>query len=216
MSEVNSYKERKLYRSQVNKMLGGVCGGLAEYFRIDPTLVRLVWVILCFFGGVGILVYVAALIIVPPNPDQNTAEPQQNIIKDKSLFWGAILIIAGAFLLLRQFGLFYSFNFWQIPWQAVWGALLVSFGLLLVFKKVKVEDVVDVENKKLFRSRTQKMIAGVCGGLAEYFSLDVSLIRVIWVVGTIISAGMGVIAYVVLLIVFPEESEKLNDKVNPL
>jgi len=74
--------------------------------------------------------------------------------------------------------------------------------------------VVDVENKKLFRSRTQKMISGVCGGLAEYFSLDVSLIRVIWVVGTVISAGMGILAYVVMLIVFPEEPEKLNDKVN--
>jgi len=211
---MNSYKDRKLYRSQVNKMLGGVCGGMAEYFHIDPTLVRLAWVILSFFGGLGIIVYVAGLIIVPPNPNQAGTEPQDVIIKDKSLFWGAILIIVGAFLLLKQFGLFYSFNFWQIPWQALWGALFVSLGLLLMFKKVKVEDVVDVENKKLFRSRTQKMISGVCGGLAEYFSLDVSLIRVIWVVGTVISAGMGILAYVVMLIVFPEEPEKLNDKVN--
>ena len=211
---MNSYKDRKLYRSQVNKMLGGVCGGMADYFHIDPTLVRLAWVILSFFGGLGIIVYVAGLIIVPPNPNQAGTEPQDVIIKDKSLFWGAILIIVGAFLLLKQFGLFYSFNFWQIPWQALWGALFVSLGLLLMFKKVKVEDVVDVENKKLFRSRTQKMISGVCGGLAEYFSLDVSLIRVIWVVGTVISAGMGILAYVVMLIVFPEEPEKLNDKVN--
>ncbi len=214
MSEMNDYKNRKLYRSQVDKMLGGICGGLAEYFHIDATLMRLIWVIISLFGGIGVIAYIAGLIIIPPNPEQVSAEAENVVVRDKSLFWGSILIIVGGFLLLKQVGLFPSFNFWQIPWQAVWGALLVGLGLLLVFKKVKVEDVLDVENKKLYRSQSQRMLGGVCGGLADYFGRDVSLIRILWVVGTVISYGMGILAYIIMLIVFPEEPEKMNDKIN--
>ena len=59
--------EKKLYRSSTNKMLCGVCGGLAEYFNMDATLVRLIWAILtCFTAGfMGILAYIIAAIIIP-------------------------------------------------------------------------------------------------------------------------------------------------------
>lgn len=60
--------ERRLYKSNVNKMLCGVCGGLAEYFGIDPTLVRLAWVLFCALGGSGILAYIIAAIIIPRSP----------------------------------------------------------------------------------------------------------------------------------------------------
>ena len=56
---------KKLYKSAVNRMLCGVCGGIAEYFNIDPTLVRLVWVIITLMGGAGILAYIIAAIIIP-------------------------------------------------------------------------------------------------------------------------------------------------------
>lgn len=56
---------KKLYKSSVNRMLCGVCGGFAEYFNIDPTLVRLVWVIITLMGGAGILAYIIAAIIIP-------------------------------------------------------------------------------------------------------------------------------------------------------
>ena len=56
--------EKRLTKSS-NKMLCGVCGGIAEYFNIDPTVVRLLWVIISCFGGAGILAYIVAAIIVP-------------------------------------------------------------------------------------------------------------------------------------------------------
>ena len=56
---------KKLYKSSVNRMLCGVCGRIAEYFNIDPTLVRLVWVIITLMGGAGILAYIIAAIIIP-------------------------------------------------------------------------------------------------------------------------------------------------------
>ena len=60
--------EKRLYKSNKNKMLAGVCGGIAEYFNIDPTLVRLGWAILCMFAGSGIIAYIIAAIIIPQNP----------------------------------------------------------------------------------------------------------------------------------------------------
>lgn len=57
-------ENKKLYRSSSNSMIAGVCGGIAEYFNIDPTLVRLLFV-LAIFSGISILVYIIAAVIIP-------------------------------------------------------------------------------------------------------------------------------------------------------
>lgn len=56
---------KRLYRSDKDKMICGVCGGIAEYFDFDPTLVRLAWIVLFALGGSGFLAYIIAAIIVP-------------------------------------------------------------------------------------------------------------------------------------------------------
>lgn len=57
---------KRLFRSRKNKMIAGVCAGLGEYFGIDPTIVRLVWVLFTFFSfGAGVLAYVVAWVIIP-------------------------------------------------------------------------------------------------------------------------------------------------------
>lgn len=60
---------KKLYKSNKNKMLDGVCGGIAEYFNIDSTLVRLGWVVFCALGGSGVLAYIVAALIIPRDPE---------------------------------------------------------------------------------------------------------------------------------------------------
>ena len=57
--------EKKLYKSSTDKKLAGVCGGLAEYFNVDSTLVRLICVGACLFVGCGLLAYIVAAIIMP-------------------------------------------------------------------------------------------------------------------------------------------------------
>ena len=59
---------KKLYRSQDNRMLAGICAGIGEYFEIDPSLIRILWVLFSFAGGAGVLAYIAAYIIVPERP----------------------------------------------------------------------------------------------------------------------------------------------------
>ena len=60
--------EKRLYKSNENKMIDGVCGGIGEYFGIDPTLARLAWILFCLLGGSGILAYIIAAIVIPRNP----------------------------------------------------------------------------------------------------------------------------------------------------
>ena len=60
--------EKRLYKSKKEKMIDGVCGGIAEYINIDPTIIRLLWVFLVLCAGTGILAYIVAMIIIPREP----------------------------------------------------------------------------------------------------------------------------------------------------
>jgi phage shock protein C len=70
-----STETQKLYRSRDDRMIGGVCGGLGEFFGIDPTWMRLLFVLLTIFGGSGVLVYLVMLLIVPEEPLDVTSSP---------------------------------------------------------------------------------------------------------------------------------------------
>ena len=60
---------KQLYRSRTNRKIAGVCGGLGEYMNLDPTIIRLIWVLLILCAGTGLLAYLIAALIIPENPD---------------------------------------------------------------------------------------------------------------------------------------------------
>ena len=60
--------DKKLYRSRSNKVIAGVCGGLAEYLKIDATIIRIIWLIFTLAGGAGILLYIIAWLLMPKEP----------------------------------------------------------------------------------------------------------------------------------------------------
>jgi phage shock protein PspC (stress-responsive transcriptional regulator) len=70
MPKEETKEVKRVYRSKKNKMLAGVCGGIAEYFDIDPVLVRLLLVLLVLMGFAGIILYLVAWLIMPENPNQ--------------------------------------------------------------------------------------------------------------------------------------------------
>lgn len=61
--------DKRLYKLDQGKMIDGVCGGIAEYFNIDPSLVRLGWILFSVCGGSGILAYIIAALVIPRKPD---------------------------------------------------------------------------------------------------------------------------------------------------
>lgn len=120
---------RKLYRSNENKFISGVCGGLGEYFEIDPTLVRLIIVLLTFAsGGTLIFPYILAWIIVPVRPEgaPERTEPVRYPSWSRYLP-GLVLVVIGALMLMREFWFWFS-------WNEMWPIALILFGLFMIFR----------------------------------------------------------------------------------
>ena len=72
-------EKKKLYKSRKNKMIGGVCGGLAEYLNMDPTIVRIIAGVLCLVKGLGILVYLIMCIVMPYNDEDFSDDDTENL-----------------------------------------------------------------------------------------------------------------------------------------
>ena len=66
--------KKRLYRSNSDKKLAGVCSGIAEYLGIDPTLVRLIWALLVLCAGSGVLAYIVCALIIPEKPENETID----------------------------------------------------------------------------------------------------------------------------------------------
>jgi phage shock protein PspC (stress-responsive transcriptional regulator) len=60
--------KKRLYKSRTNRVIGGVCGGVGEYFDIDPVVVRILWLVALLVLGTGLLAYIICLIVIPDNP----------------------------------------------------------------------------------------------------------------------------------------------------
>src|SRR3990172_7414194 len=113
---------RKIYRSQKDKVIAGVCGGLAHYFNIDVIIIRIVWICAVLFGGFGVLAYILAWIILPEGEAKSETEPKKKSTSP-GLLWGVFFIVIGGFFLVRHFDWFdyYPFHYWRwqhwLPWN---------------------------------------------------------------------------------------------------
>lgn len=72
--------EKKLYRSKTDKKIAGVCGGLAAYLNMDPTVVRLICVLVCIFAGAGLLAYLICALVIPEEP--NVIETTAKVVEE--------------------------------------------------------------------------------------------------------------------------------------
>ena len=127
MSDVVSTSPR-LYRSENDKVIAGVCGGLAQYFKIDPALVRLVFAAFALIGGASILLYVVLWVAVPVGDGAPgiTAGGRGNEML------AAALIVVGALWLLANIG---AFAF--IDWRVAWPLALIITGLALLVRRFR-------------------------------------------------------------------------------
>lgn len=136
--------EKRLYRSRKERVLGGVCGGIAEYFGVDPTLVRLLAVILILAGGAGIIAYIIAWIIIPEESEEEKVEEKPVISKEKKeaerkdielIAW--ILIFVG----LIWFCLHLLSWWWPSRFIArlIFPVALIIVGVLLLWERRKKE-----------------------------------------------------------------------------
>ena len=204
---------RRITRSQSDRLLTGVCGGVADYFSIDPTVVRLIWIFFTLFGGSGLLAYIIATLLIP---DSNSQERYFKLDSLKSNpLWGVLFIFSGLILFLQYDDIFYLF------WASFWGNFInisIAFVLLgisiylLYNRQSQIKSInKNVLANPLHLSIDDKKLAGVCGGLGESLVIDPNIVRVLWVFGTFMSIGVGVLLYIILALILPEQIVATED-----
>ena len=153
--------EKRLYRSRTDRMLWGVAGGLGKYFGIDPVIVRLIFILLIFAGGFGIVAYIIMAIVVPLEGSK-AVEPQETIrenlgeIKETATRLGQEVrstFSSGAeksdadaavekrrrnalgiiLIIIGIIFLVITLNvFWWFEWTRLWPLILIAVGILLI------------------------------------------------------------------------------------
>jgi len=155
---------KKLYRSRKDYIIAGVCGGIAEYFEIDSTLVRLLAILVVLIGGAGVVAYIIAWIVIPKNPDQVSDESfeEREKIKEKvkkgtkdvikevkehfeseelshkseknRRILGGIIVIAVGLIFLLN-----GFFPW-VGWNKLWPVILIAVGITIMIQAFKKKD----------------------------------------------------------------------------
>ena len=213
------YEPHRIYRSRTERQVAGVAGGLAEFLGVDPTLIRIVWLISVLFGGAGALAYIVMAIVLPeetvehaaskPTVTRRGADVRAWASRDsnRGLLWGGVLVAAGILFLLSNFDVIPLRGLWRTFWQLFWPAVLIGVGIVLLLgisgRGVVWKGIVRGD-RALLRSRTNRVIGGVCAGLAAYLGLDARLVRIVWVIASLSTVGLGVMLYILALIVIPE------------
>jgi phage shock protein C len=141
---------KRLYKSRKNKVIAGVCGGIAEYLDVDPLLIRIITVTFFFAGGFALLAYILGMFIIPSQPWETAWEgataPGQSAApacssqyethnSRGSIIVGAVLMLFGIHFLLRNIPYFDSYYwwFWDTGWHFIWPSMLILAGLLVIF-----------------------------------------------------------------------------------
>ncbi len=134
--------KKALYREGDNRIIAGVAGGVADYFNIDPGIIRLIWVLLAFAAGAGIWAYLVAWAIIPENPRMKRKDlslsskiklkkekekvSESFRIHGRNPLLGLVLLIIGAVFLANNF-------FPQLRLDKYWPIIPIGLGLVLIF-----------------------------------------------------------------------------------
>lgn len=145
---------KRLYRSEKDRMIAGVCGGLGEYFKIDPVLIRLAFVLVTLAGGASVIAYIILWIVIPT--ESSVLKPGEDVIKENAhelkvkaetfakeaekiadsgnaeRIIGLIMVIMGFIFLFGMFGGWV----WNFIWK-LWPLAIIIPGLLILFKNNK-------------------------------------------------------------------------------
>jgi phage shock protein C len=143
--------KKTLYRSRENKVFGGVAGGMAEYFDVDPVLIRIAWVIGIFTFGLGFLAYIILMFIMPKKPYEVITNEDGTLSsfsdsdlkpnrKQNKLTFGIILIVIGVLFFINNM-------IPQLPFHLLWPVALIVIGAMIIFKSFMNGSNYEVNNE---------------------------------------------------------------------
>jgi len=128
----------QLYRSKQDKIIMGVCGGLAKYFNVDSIIPRIIFIALTVGSGVGVLVYILMAILVPAEDGSpvviDITDQVKNNKGNRRFLAGVLIVVIGGLFLLQQISPAFSYF---MHWRFLVPLLLIAFGISLLIKRSK-------------------------------------------------------------------------------
>jgi len=225
---MNEGIRKRLYRSRKDRVIGGVCGGLGGYLSVDPVIVRIIWLATVLLGGTGVLAYLIAWILIPESPEEIADSDRKTRSMDGAKVIGIVLIVAALIWLSGRFGINHMLI---LPWGWIGPIALVALGIALLIRPAAIHAADEGQTEKpeaevdegaeapadeaetggeqprrpLRRSAKDRVLFGVCGGIAKHMNVDSTLVRLIFALATIFSAGLVIVVYLFLGLVLAEE-----------
>lgn len=207
-------------------MIDGVCAGVADYFQIDVTIVRVIWVAAVFIKGIGVFAYLLCMLLLPAGDKKNDTGTDMKHT-NAGLVGGIILIVCGFFILSEQGDWFtpFRFRYFHYPFRfgyEFWSLVLVAAGIAYLMyavnrnktsrdsgtgtaAAVKSEDGKSGSGKSLYRNLNDKWVGGVCSGIANYIDIDPVIVRIGCILLALLSRLLPVVLiYVVFMVILPE------------
>lgn len=150
-SDTNETK--RLSRSDRDKIIAGVAGGLGEYFNVDPNIIRILFILMAVFGGSGLIIYIVLWLILPSKSkaSENSQDAIRSNIEDmksttktfahsirnpgsapenSKFWWAVVIIVIGFFFLMHNYGLLGPLEI-----EKLWPLVLIIFGLAIILRK---------------------------------------------------------------------------------
>lgn len=123
---------KKLKRSRSDRVIAGVCGGIGEYFNIDPVVIRIIWVLLSFMpGGPGFLAYLVCALIIPEDDGVIYQDEDSGMnTSNTAIFIGIALIVVGGIMLTKIIWPQFAFKIMSIG--KYWPILFIVFGIYII------------------------------------------------------------------------------------
>ncbi len=199
-----SGSDNRLRKSSKDKIIFGVCGGIGEKLGVNPVFVRFFFSILLIWGGAGILLYAPLSVIMK----SGSFSKRKKAGTDK--FYGFILLSLGAYFLFSGTFLFDMINIFQIPPSVI--NLLIPFMLSAVFfvKRNELFDSHGYGKESFVISRSDRRFFGVCGGFAAYLNVNSNFIRMLCMIFSFATAGLGIIIYLTVYFFIRDEDVSEN------
>ncbi len=227
--------DKTLYRSASNRMISGICGGLAEYFDVDASVLRIAMVAftvitLPVFGPFVFLAYLVCVFIIPRDPGLapaaasgpstdpvNTAQPdqpehgaRQDVVnqrtdRNNSMVWGGLLILLAVIVLAWSRAPEFGWFSFFLPMVPI-VAIGAAVFILFVYRGQIMEFF---KHRRLYRLNEGKKIFGVCNGLADAFNLDPTLVRIGFFITFLFSVGTVTLIYLFMAFIMPEGRPEL-------
>jgi phage shock protein C len=190
---------KKLQRSKSNVVLAGVCSGIADYLKMNVANIRLIALLSILLGGWSVVAYLITALLLPVENFSAKLTNEERSALQKENFrtvLSGLFIFTGLHFTFIYMGIGSSESLFILPNGFVFPIVAITAGIFFLTKNNNFyaeSDHVGIDI--FFRSRVDRMIMGVCGGLGKYLNVDSSALRIIFILATFLTVGMFVVVY---------------------